>query len=87
VYDEALQIRDNMYVFMFISRFQRPIVNDFEVRSRIGLKSVEKSTKFREEGNRLFQADQTPQAILFYNKSLVFAPHPDYEEYTWPTGM
>ncbi len=47
---------------------------------------MEKSTKFREEGNRLFQADQTPQAILFYNKSLVYAPHPDYEEYTWPTG-
>jgi hypothetical protein len=33
-----------------------------------------------------FQADQIPQAILFYNKSLCYAPHPDFEEYTWPLG-
>ena len=33
----------------------RPIVHDFELKNRIGLKSVEKSTQFREEGNRLFQ--------------------------------
>jgi len=34
----------------------------------------------------VFQADQIPQAILFYNKSLCYAPHPDFEEYTWPLG-
>ncbi len=34
-----------------------------------------------------FQAEQIPQAILFYNKSLCYAPHPDFEEYTWPPGI
>jgi len=64
----------------------RSIVSEFEVKSKSGLKSMEKSNKYREEGNKLFQADQTPQAILYYNKSLVYAPHPDYDEYTYPLG-
>merc|ERR1712228_433544 len=38
----------------------------------------------REEGNKLFQQEQTAQAILIYNKSLSFAPHPTVEEYLHP---
>ena len=62
----------------------RPLVRDFRIKSKQNLKSLEKSTKYREEGNKQFQNDQTAQAILLYNKSLSFAPHPTVEEYLHP---
>ena len=37
--------------------------------------------KYREEGNKLFQADKATEAVLFYNKSLSYCPHPGLEEY------
>ena len=61
-----------------------PQIRNFEIQSKYGMKSLERSTKYREEGNKLFQADQTMQSILFYNKSIAYAPHPDIQEYTNP---
>ena len=60
------------------------VVRDLRIKNRQNLKSFEKSTKFREEGNKLFQNEQTAQAILLYNKSLSCAPHPTVEEYLNP---
>ena len=37
--------------------------------------------KYREEGNKLFQADKATEAVLFYNKSLSYCPHPGLEEF------
>lgn len=62
----------------------RPLVTNLEIKTKIGLKSMEKSTRYREEGNKLFQNEQTTQAILYYNKSLSYAPHPNVEEYLHP---
>ena len=62
----------------------RPLVRDLKIKSKSNLKSLEKSTKYREEGNKLFQHEQTAQAILCYNKSLSYAPHPTVEEYLHP---
>ena len=62
----------------------RPLVRDLKIKTKSNLKSLEKSTKYREEGNKLFQHEQTAQAILCYNKSLSFAPHPTVEEYLHP---
>ncbi len=59
----------------------RPFVRDFEIPGKVGVKSLDKSTRYREEGNRLFQAEQATQAILFYNKALAYAPHPDHDAY------
>jgi len=57
----------------------RPFVQEFEITGKIAVKALEKSNRYREEGNRLFQAEQTTQSVLFYNKALAYAPHPDYE--------
>merc|ERR1719225_1914013 len=62
----------------------RPLVRDLKIKTKSNLKSLEKSTKYREEGNKLFQHEQTAQAILCYNKSLSYAPHPTVEEYLHP---
>ena len=62
----------------------RPLVRDLKIKTKSNLKSFEKSTKYREEGNKLFQHEQTAQAILCYNKSLSYAPHPTVEEYLHP---
>ncbi len=59
----------------------RPFVREFEIPGKVGVKSLEKSTRYREEGNRLFQSEQATQAILFYNKALAYAPHPDHDTY------
>ena len=61
-----------------------PVVRELKIKSRMAVKSHEKSTKYREEGNKLFQNEYTAQAILFYNKALSFAPHPTVEEYLNP---
>ena len=61
-----------------------PQIRNFQIQSKYGMKSLERSTKYREEGNKLFQSDQTMQSILFYNKSIAYAPHPDIQEYTNP---
>lgn len=37
--------------------------------------------KYREEGNKLFNADKATQAILFYNKSISYSPHPSFEQF------
>ena len=47
-----------------------------------GTKSLEKGVKYREEGNKLFQADKATEAVLFYNKSLSYCPHPGLEEFS-----
>ena len=64
-----------------------PTIRNFQVQSKFGTKSLERSTKYREEGNKLFQADQTMQSILFYNKSIAYAPHPNVEEYKNPPPL
>ena len=61
-----------------------PTIKNFELKTKLGTKSLEQSVKCREEGNKLFQADQTMQSILFYNKSIALAPHPTIEEYFAP---
>ncbi len=54
ILDESVVVlKVEMFSDLFVCR---PLVADFEVKSRIGLKSAEKSNKYREEGNRLFQA-------------------------------
>jgi hypothetical protein len=45
------------------------------------LKAGTKAVKYREEGNKLFQVDKATEAVLFYNKSLSYCPHPAIEEY------
>ena len=62
----------------------RPFMQEFEITDKVGLKSLEKANRYREEGNKLFQADQPIQSILFYNKALTYAPHPDHLEYPIP---
>eukprot|EP00096_Caligus_rogercresseyi_P010373 TRINITY_DN3755_c0_g1_i1.p1 TRINITY_DN3755_c0_g1~~TRINITY_DN3755_c0_g1_i1.p1 ORF type:complete len:831 (-),score=261.39 TRINITY_DN3755_c0_g1_i1:283-2775(-) len=59
-------------------------LQDFQITRKCGLKSKEKSDKLREEGNKLFQNDQSMQAILYYNKAISLAPHPCLEEASNP---
>ena len=59
----------------------RPFVQEFEISTKMGIKSLEKSNRYREEGNKLFQADQCMQSILFYNKAVSYAPHPNFDTY------
>ena len=61
-----------------------PTIRNFEIQSKFGIKSLDRSNKYREEGNKLFQADQAMQSLLFYNKAIAYAPHPTLEEYTAP---
>ena len=56
-------------------------IREFELKSKFGIKSLEKTVQFREDGNKLFNSDQAMQSILYYNKALTFAPHPTYEEW------
>ena len=63
----------------FIMRL--PFIRDFEIKNKSGIKCVEKAVKYREEGNKLFQSEQCTQAILFYNKSISYCPHPTYEQF------
>ena len=65
----------------------RPFVNEFEISGKIGGKDLDKSNRYREEGNKLFQSDQAMQSILFYNKALSYAPHPNYDTYQKPDGQ
>ena len=61
-------------------------LSTFEITQKCGVKSSERSAKYREEGNKLFQNDQSMQAILFYNKAIAYAPHPDLGEYIRSDG-
>jgi tetratricopeptide (TPR) repeat protein len=61
-----------------------PSIRNFDIKSKFGTKSLDRSNKYREEGNKLFQADQTMQSILFYNKSIAYAPHPNIKFYNNP---
>ena len=67
----------------FIMRL--PFIRDFEIKNKSGIKCVEKAVKYREEGNKLFQSEQCTQAILFYNKSISYCPHPTYDQ--WQQGL
>jgi len=58
-----------------------PFVREFEVTSKAGTKCGEKAVRYREEGNKLFQADKATEAVLFYNKSISYCPHPSHEDY------
>ena len=61
-----------------------PSIRNFDIQSKFGTKSLERSNKYREEGNKLFQGDQAMQSLLFYNKAIAYAPHPTLEEYAAP---
>merc|ERR1711973_478760 len=82
---EFMQLQSDLQRVEYLIQL-RPLVREFRIKSKQTLrsKSLEKSTKYREEGNKLFQQEQTAQAILIYNKSLSFAPHPTVEEYLHP---
>ena len=80
---EFMQLQSDLQRVEYLMQL-RPLVRDFRIKSKQNLKCLEKSTKFREEGNKLFQNDQTAQAIIVYNKSLSYAPHPTVEEYLHP---
>lgn len=80
---EFMQLQSDLQRVEYLMQL-RPLVREFRIKNKQNLKSLEKSTKFREEGNKLFQQDQTAQAILIYNKSLSYAPHPTVEEYVHP---
>ena len=38
-----------------------PFVDDFEIETKAGVKCSEKAVRYREEGNKLFQADKCTQ--------------------------
>ena len=40
-----------------------PFVDDFEIETKAGVKCSEKAVRYREEGNKLFQADKCTQVI------------------------
>ena len=80
---EFMQLQTDLQRVEYLLQI-RPLVRDLRIKNKHTLKSFEKSTKFREEGNKLFQNEQTAQAILLYNKSLSYAPHPTVEEYLTP---
>lgn len=82
---EFMQLQSDLQRVEYLIQL-RPIVRDFRIKSKQtkSLKSLEKSTKHREEGNKLFQNEKTAQAILIYNKSLSLAPHPTVEQYLHP---
>jgi len=76
---EFMKLKSDMERADFIMRL--PFVRDFEIKNKAGIKCIEKAVKYREEGNKLFQSDQCTQAILFYNKSISYCPHPSYEQF------
>ncbi len=78
--DDFMRLTTDIERVEFITAL-RPFVRDFEIAGKIGVKSLEKANKYREEGNKFFQQDHSTQAVLFYNKALSYAPHPDYETY------
>lgn len=80
---EFMQLQSDLQRVEYLMQL-RPLVREFRIKSKHNLKSLEKSTKYREEGNKLFQNEQTAQAIIVYNKSLSCAPHPTVEEYLHP---
>jgi hypothetical protein len=80
---EFMQLQSDLQRVEYLMQL-RPIVRDLKIQAKLNLKSQETSTKFREDGNKLFQNDQIAQAILYYNKSLSYAPHPTVEEYVHP---
>ena len=80
---EFMELQTDMQRVEYLMQL-RPLVRDLRIKTKQNLKSLEKTTKLREEGNKLFQNEQTAQAILVYNKSLSYAPHPTVEEYLHP---
>ena len=74
-----MKLRTDIERTEFLMRI--PFVRDFEIKNKSGIKSVEKAVRYREEGNKLFQMDKCTEAVLFYNKSLSYCPHPSYEEF------
>jgi len=61
-----------------------PFIRDFQIKNKAGTKCPQKAQKYREEGNKLFQADKATQAVLFYNKSISYAPHPTHAQFLQP---
>jgi len=76
---EFLQLRTDLERAEFLMKI--PFVGDFEIETKAGVKCSEKAVKYREEGNKLFQADKCTQAILFYNKSISYCPHPTLAQF------
>lgn len=76
---DFMKLKTDLERAEFIMRL--PFIRDFEIKNKSGIKCIEKAVKYREEGNKLFQSDQCTQAILFYNKSISYCPHPSYEQF------
>ena len=59
---EFMQLQSDLQRVEYLIQL-RPIVRDFRIKSKQtkSLKSLEKSTKHREEGNKLFQNEKTAQ--------------------------
>ena len=80
---DFMKLKTDLERAEFIMRL--PFIRDFEIKNKSGIKCIEKAVKYREEGNKLFQSDQCTQAILFYNKSISYCPHPTYDQ--WQQGL
>ena len=78
-FQDFMKLKTDLERAEFIMRL--PFIRDFEIKNKSGIKCVEKAVKYREEGNKLFQSEQCTQAILFYNKSISYCPHPTYEQF------
>jgi len=79
VSQEFIQLRTDMERVEFLMKI--PFVSDFEIQTKAGIKCAEKAVRYREEGNKLFQTDKCTQAILFYNKSISYCPHPTLAQF------
>ena len=77
--EDFMKLQTDLERTDFIMRL--PFIRDFEIKNKSGIKCIEKAVKYREEGNKLFQSDQCTQAILFYNKSISYCPHPSFEQF------
>merc|ERR1712020_193759 len=51
---EFMQLQSDLQRVEYLIQL-RPLVREFRIKSKQTLKSLEKSTKHREEGNKLFQ--------------------------------
>lgn len=76
---EFLALKTDLQRAEFLMKL--PFVADFSVQARAGTKCGEKAVRYREEGNKLFQSDKCTQAILFYNKSISYCPHPTLQQF------
>jgi tetratricopeptide (TPR) repeat protein len=75
---QFIKLRTDIERIEFLMKIQ--FVKDFEIKNKAGVKNLEKATRYREEGNKMFQVDKCMEAILFYNKSISYCPHPTADQ-------